>query len=188
MPKLILVKHARPLVQPDLPPERWPLSPEGRRQCVALAERLRPHAPGVIVTSEEAKAAETGRLIAEALGVPFETAPGLHEHDRGNVPQLPTREFISLMALAFKKPGERVLGRETLREAGERFRTALESVLRARGAQNAAVVTHGTVLALYAERAAGAEPYHLWRQMGLPSFLVLEMPGGRLIERVDATG
>src|SRR5687767_7132509 len=109
MPRLILVKHAKPLVTPGVSPERWELSEEGRRQCGPLAERLRPYGPAVVVASEEPKAAETGRVVAEGLGVSFLTAPGLHEHDRNDVPHTRTPEFISAMALFFKQRGERVL-------------------------------------------------------------------------------
>ena len=190
MPKLILVKHAKPLVQPEVPSHEWPLSDEGRRQCQTLADRLRrQHPPQVVVASTEPKAAETGRLLADALGVPFDTAPDLHEHDRGNVPHMPTREFISYMALFFKRPTERVLGRETAEEARSRFGQAVRSVLESYDGRDVIIVTHGTVLALYAAEVAKTDPYLLWRQMGLPSFVVFELlPEARVVERVDTIG
>src|SRR5436190_12024140 len=94
MRKMILIKHAAPEVVPDVPSERWRLSEAGRQRCAPLAEAIRPHAPGLIVSSLEPKAAETGELVAARLGVAFETAEGLHEHDRSNVPHLRSREFI----------------------------------------------------------------------------------------------
>src|SRR5918993_933764 len=113
MRKLILVKHAPPEVVPDLPPEQWTLSEKGRGLCAPLADALAAQAPSTIVCSEEPKAAETARLVAERLGVPWHTAPGLHEHDRSNVPHMRSGEFISMMELLFRKPAELVLGRET---------------------------------------------------------------------------
>jgi broad specificity phosphatase PhoE len=59
MPKLILIKHAKPVVTPDLPPEEWSLGDEGRAQAAALAARLKTYAPAVVVSSEERKARET---------------------------------------------------------------------------------------------------------------------------------
>src|SRR5687767_14507270 len=97
--KLILIKHAKPVVTPDLPPEEWPLGEEGLRQADALAERLRAYAPAAVICSEELKALETGRVVAEKLGVAVTSSPGLREHERSTVPQMPTREFISFMAL-----------------------------------------------------------------------------------------
>src|SRR6266581_9482926 len=113
MSKLILVKHAAPVVAPDVPAEQWRLSEQGRAACAPLAEALRKYAPRVVVASEEPKARETGELVARHLGVPFHTAPGLHEHDRSNVPHLRSGEFISLMEVLFRKPNQLLLGRET---------------------------------------------------------------------------
>src|SRR5688572_22660887 len=109
MRNLILVKHAPPEVNPSLPPEQWPLSDKGRDAARALADALAPYRPADVVSSDEAKAAETGQIVARALSAPFETAPGLGEHDRGNVPHLPSAQFISMVELFFRKPGQLVL-------------------------------------------------------------------------------
>jgi 2,3-bisphosphoglycerate-dependent phosphoglycerate mutase len=187
MSKLILIKHASPEVVSDVPSHRWRLSKRGRAQAAALAERLRVHAPEVIVTSEEPKAAETGQILADALGLSAGTAPKLHEHDPTNVPLMRTPEFISAMALFFNRPDELVLGRETARAARQRITDAIDRLLNAHLGKNLAIVTHGTVLALFAARAAGMDEFQLWRRMALPSFVVLtppEMTRVELVERV----
>jgi broad specificity phosphatase PhoE len=183
--KLILIKHSRPLVDPARPSHRWILSYEGREKCAALAEAVRRHDPKVIIASEEPKASETGRLVAEALRLPFATASDLHEHDRTNVPHMRSREFISYMALFFQRPAERVLGRESADQAANRIGAAVEAVLAQHPDGNIAVVTHGTVLALLAERRAGENGFAIWRKMGLPSMLVFELPEWRMTERLD---
>lgn len=188
MPKLILVKHAAPVVTPGVPSEKWPLSADGRTRCGPLADAIRPFAPAAIVTSLEPKAAETGELLAERLGVSADTALGLHEHDRSNVPHLPTREFISLVELMFRKPGERVLGRESADEALARFERAVAAVLATRPGEDVAAVSHGTVIALLLARHGGGRPFELWRRMGLPSFAVVDLPAWRVervVERVE---
>ena len=176
MRKLILIKHAPPDVVPDVAPEKWALSDRGRALCTPLADAVRPHAPAVVVSSTEPKAAETGELLASSLGVPFESAPGLHEHDRSNVPHMPSREFISAIELFFRRPGELLLGRETADEAEARFREAVTRVLAVHPAGNVAVVSHGTVIALMVAKAAGQSAFRLWRELGLPSFVVLRLP------------
>ena len=45
----------------------WKLSDEGRRACVPLADEIASHSPALIITSDEPKAIETGRLVAERL-------------------------------------------------------------------------------------------------------------------------
>jgi len=187
MRKLILIKHARPQVNEGLPPEQWSLSEEGRRSCGPLADALCVHDPALIVTSTEAKARETGRLIGAALRRPVAVAENLHEHDRGNVPLLPGSEFISLMALFFKDRARLVLGRETAEQALCRFGAAVDSVLQAHPQGNIAIVTHGTVLALFAAGHGAGDAFQLWRQMALPSAIVFAVPGFELIAKMDKT-
>ena len=178
MRKLILIKHASPQVQPALPPEKWPLSEEGKARCEALAAEVKTFEPAVVVSSDEMKAAETGRIVAEKLGVPHRVAPDLHEHDRSNVPQLRSAEFISLMELLFRRPGEKVLGNETAVAALSRFESALDEVVMEHGEGNVAVVSHGTVIALLLEKLdRRRRGFDVWRSMKPPSFAVLGLPG-----------
>lgn len=188
MRKLILVKHASPQVLPGEPPERWPLSEAGRAACEALAETLREHAPSFVVTSEETKAAETGQIVAQRLGVPHHTAPDLHEHDRSDVPQLPTPQFISMMELVFRRPSQLVLGRETAVAALSRFESALDEALAERAEGNVVVVSHGTVIALLLEKHGAGRAFEIWRKMKLPSFAVLSLPGMGVENLVASVG
>ena len=161
---------------PGVAPEKWALSEQGRQRCAPLAEALRAYQPAAVISSLEPKADETGELVAGHLTLPFEAVEGLHEHDRSNVPHLPSREFISLMELFFRRPAERVLGRETADEALGRFEAAVARVLADHADQNVAIISHGTVIALFVARYGGGKAYDLWRQMGLPSFRVLGLP------------
>jgi broad specificity phosphatase PhoE len=183
--KLILVKHAPPEVVPDVPSEKWVLSDRGRDLCVPLAERLAAHAPAVVLASEEPKAADTARLVAGRLNVPWRTAPGLHEHDRSNVPHMRSGEFISAVELFFRRPRELVLGRETAEQARDRFEAAVGAVVDEQDDGNIAVVSHGTVIALMLEGRGARGGFATWRAMGLPSFAVLSLPEMSLIETVD---
>jgi broad specificity phosphatase PhoE len=183
--QLILIKHAAPLVTPGQPSERWPLSPEGRERCADLADAVRAFAPAVVVSSVEPKAAETGKLIADRLGIPSETGAGLHEHDRSNVPHMPTREFIGMMELVFRKPAERVLGRESAADALERFRTAVTAACERHPTGNVAVVSHGTVIALLLAEWGAGKGFELWRRMGLPSFAVVEAGQWRVAQLTE---
>jgi broad specificity phosphatase PhoE len=183
MRNIILIKHARPKVIESVPPERWELSEEGRAACSALAEVVRPHDPTVIVTSQERKAQETGQLIANALGKPIETAAGLQEHDRSNVPMMRSSEFLSALAMFFKESNRLVLGKETADQAAGRFERAIEEVLARHAEGNIAIVTHGTVLALFASENGAGDPFQLYRQLGLPSIMVFSVPDNRLVEK-----
>ena len=99
MRKVILIKHAKPLVQENVPSHDWSLSEDGRAKALLLAERLRPLAPGLVISSKEPKALQTAQILAQALGLSPKASQGLAEHDRSNVPMMSSPEFISLMAL-----------------------------------------------------------------------------------------
>lgn len=188
MPKLILIKHAPPQVEPDVPADQWHLSARGLELCEPLAERLRPFEPTTIVSSREPKALETAAAIAERLKLPHRAADGLHEHDRSNVPHMRSHEFISMVELFFRRPDELVLGRETAKQALARFSTAVDSVLKQEGDENVAIVSHGTVIALFVAQHAKRSPFELWRELGLPSFVVLsrsDMGVERIVARIE---
>jgi broad specificity phosphatase PhoE len=174
MRNLILIKHARPMVDPSVSSEQWRLSDEGREKCRPLADALRGYDFPEIISSGEPKAVETARILGQALSKPTRTFDGLEEHDRRNVPHMESRDFISLVALFFKEPDRLVLGDETADEAYGRFATAVGAVIDESSAGDVAIVTHGTVIALFAQRRAGQDAFGLWRRMGLPSFVALD--------------
>lgn len=176
MSKLILVKHALPQIDPAVPAKNWKLSDEGRARCVVLADKLARHAPGVVVSSTEPKAQETGRIVAARLNIPFETAPGLHEHERQNVPFTDQAQFETSMAEFFANPQELVFGEETAAQAYGRFSKAVMAAMKRHAPKDIIICTHGTVLTLFVSRVANKKPFDFWRQLGLPAFVVLSVP------------
>ena len=132
--------------------------------------------PSVVWSSREPKAVETAEIVAGALGVPVRTADGLEEHHRVGVPYFPARgEFESAVEQFFRSPDLLVLGEETASQALSRFTAAVDDVIDA-GQTDTVVVTHGTVMTLYAASVAGVRPMDFWRRLGLPSFVVLSLP------------
>lgn len=183
--RLILVRHAAPRQDPAQPASRWQLSEAGRLSCARLAERLAAHAPGVVVTSAEPKAVETGALVAARLGLPTEQAEGLHEHRRERVPFTSLEQFERSVAALFERPDELALGEETARQAADRFERAVRDVLARHPAETVAVVAHGTVITLFVARHAGLAPVAFWRRLGLPAVVVMSLPGLELLELIE---
>ena len=184
MPKLLLIKHAKPLVDPAIPSHEWGLSDEGRAQCATLADRLRPHAPALIFSSDEPKAIQTAELLSTHLNIPRRPAPGFHEHDRSNVPQMRTGEFISAMAHFFRHPTQKVLGLESAHRCATRFNNAVHTLKDQHPTEILGVVTHGTVLALHLADLTDQDPFQLWRRMQLPSYAVIDCNGVEIIDRI----
>lgn len=184
--KLILVRHSLPEMVAGVPASQWHLSAEGRRRCEILAERLATYDLAAIVASEEPKAIETGQTVARILGLPFEIAPGLHEHERGAVKSIGGREeFQAQVARFFEHPSELVLGHETADQAHARFTAAVAHVVEKHPAGNLAVATHGTVMTLFIARANGLDSVPFWKRLGLPCFVVLSLPEFGLIQVIE---
>ena len=79
-----------------------------------------------------------------------------------------------------------VLGKETADQAHARFAAAVEGILAEHVDRNIAVIAHGTVISLYVARAAGLDPMCLWERLGLPSYVVLSVPGLQVSEVVES--
>jgi broad specificity phosphatase PhoE len=195
MPKLILVRHAAPATDACVAPNQWPLSDAGRQSVHALAQALTPFWPAVLVSSREAKAAETAALLARELGTRYTTAPGLQEHARASVGWLSDQEFEAGIASLFARPSEAVFGDESADQAYARFRAAVSGVLDQHPEENVALVTHGTVMTLLITRAQQApaeqDPRAFWKRLSLPAMAVLSRPDWRLeqlIEKVEVDG
>lgn len=184
MRKLLLIRHSLPVVTGEQPASRWLLSAEGRRRCEGLAELLAAHHLSTIVTSTEPKAIETGEIVGKRLGIPIESAPNLHEHERPGTDLETVEQFEAKVARLLENPSEPVFGAETGDEARERFSAAVDQVVKQHPAGNLAIVSHGTVMTLYLAHVAGIDPVPFWKGLGLPAFVVLSHPDLSLLEMV----
>lgn len=139
------------------------------------------------MTSPEPKARETAELVAAALGLPeVNTVEGLREHDDRDVPFLSDEAFRTAVRECFARPNEAVFGPESAARARARFAAAVDGLsLPSAGASNV-VVAHGRVIALFVAKRAELQAYSLWERLGLPSFVVLALPGHEVIEIVDS--
>jgi broad specificity phosphatase PhoE len=166
---LLLVRHSAPTIDPSVPSEEWRLSEEGRRRCGPLAERLAACGPRALLASTEPKARETAELVAPALGLGVQLSDGLREAARRTVGWLAPEDLDRGIRELFERPGEIVFGEESAAAALARFEAAVDGV-----PEPGVVVTHGTVLSLYAAARTGRDPYELWRSLELPD--VVEVP------------
>jgi broad specificity phosphatase PhoE len=186
---LYLIKHARPEVNPSQLPELWKLSQEGIDASNRAASVLQHAGIGNVYSSEEVKAIETAKILADEWKLAYHTRPDLHEHDRSNVPHMRSGEFISHVELFFRRPDELVLGKETATEALERFGTAVRAIVKESSNGSIAVVAHGTVIALLlAKLQEKPNGFDIWRAMQLPSYARIELPSWKVLEirnRID---
>ena len=176
MPVLILVKHALPQIDPTVPANQWRLSEEGQHFSQGLAQKLTQYELDLIVSSVEPKAIETAYIVATTLEKRVEVVEGLHEHDRDNVGFLEKKKFEASVAQFFNQPDLLTFGNETANQAHHRFSRAVMGIIEKYPDKNIALVTHGTVLTLFVSRLVGIEPFAFWKDLELPSWVVLSHP------------
>jgi broad specificity phosphatase PhoE len=181
---LILVKHAKPDVDPSVPSVQWTLGVEGMEGSLRLAERLRPLSPERVVTSVEPKAVETGRIVARELDVEFQTGHDLHEHLRPEVGYLARDEFEAKIRQLFTTPDRKVFGDETGDAAATRFGAALDALAAAYKGARLCVVAHGTVISLHLERRYGTDGFATWQALDVPSFVVVDRRAKAVVDVV----
>lgn len=176
--RLVFIRHSAVAVDPAKPAREWLLSDNGRSRARQLAPQLIPYHPTRILTSEEPKARETGQIIANKLGLPWQTALNLHEHERGKEPYFASREaFETAVARFFNNPDQLVFGQETANQALKRFDTAVHHLVAIYPNDTLAIVSHGTVLTLFLAHYNQFAPIPFWQKLRLPDFKVVSLPG-----------
>jgi broad specificity phosphatase PhoE len=185
---LYLIRHSTTVQEPEVSSHTWVLSPDGREQAWQLARELSKQSPVTgIYASSETKALETGRILAEELGISCQTFDGLHEHERHTAPFFPTQaEFQAAIARLFACPDELVFGEETAAQASARFDAAIHQIGQRHPSGDIAIVTHGTVLSLFIARHNPAiDVFEFWRQLTMPDCYVVDRLGWRLQGRIS---
>lgn len=125
---------------------------------------------------------ETAELAAARLGVPVEVAEGLHEHVRTETPYLSQDAFTATLQRFFAEPEELVFGAETAQDACRRFTGAVQTLVARQSHGDVAIVTHGTVLSLFAGANSSWEPYDFWKKLDQPAVIVFDVPSFTLAQ------
>jgi 2,3-bisphosphoglycerate-dependent phosphoglycerate mutase len=180
--RLVLVKHAIPVLDAGRAAREWELGPEGERQAADLAGRLRPWLPFRLISSPEPKAARTAEIVADALGIATRPLEGLQEFDRPALPIMPPDEHARLNAEIFARPGTRVLGAESAHGALARFRSALLGQVAEHPDSDLVVISHGTVIALFIADHNPVDAFSVWKRLQCAGFAVLKLPRFDLLQ------
>ncbi|OYX08816.1 MAG: histidine phosphatase family protein [Rhizobiales bacterium 32-66-8] len=145
MTPFLYVSHPQVQVDPQVPVPQWGLSDLGRARAMAFARRPLVRGYGRIVSSDEVKAQETAAILAQALGLPVEVHPDLHENDRSATGFLPEAEFQAVATEFFAHPTLSIRGWETAADAQARIIAAVRSALDLAPQTPTVFVGHGGV-------------------------------------------
>lgn len=179
---LILIRHSVPDIQPDLPANQWRLSAKGIERCAWLARQIDFFHPDRLISSEETKAIETAKILAEKLAIPMEKSPGLQEHARTTVPYTSHADFEAKVAIFFNQSADLVFGEETAAQALDRISVTIHTILDRHPGETLALITHGTVMALFVTAHNKMIAFDYWKSLSLPAFTILDATTKKLVE------
>ncbi len=183
--RVILVRHARPRVNPARPAREWELSPEGRvaaRRLTAVA--LFEHADGFYAGPEPKMSATLADVAAER-GLLVQTDPSFAEsHAEGWLDAATFLATVGRFITAPVRPA--AAGWETAAEAAARFAAGIERLRPDHGPVvhpghvnpgAFAVASGGRVLTAYLSWLLGhttEQAFQTWRAMRMPDVAVVE--------------
>jgi len=128
-----------------------PLNAKGLAQAQALADRLRPHRLDAVMSSDLSRAWTTARIVAEGLGVPLISEPGLREANIGEAeglywPEVKSRFGETLTERWFTDDDAAFPGGETGLETRSRGLAALCRFVAEQPYRRIGVSTHGAMV------------------------------------------
>jgi broad specificity phosphatase PhoE len=142
-----------------------------------LALRLDVGRTDVIATSDETKALETARIVAEVNGGEVVVDARLREVSRPWVPN----DYQELATTWLT--GRRLEGWESQESVLQRMSEAIDDIL-APVDSVALVVSHGLAMATFVASLIGVEPVTFWTDLRLPDAWWVDLETGRL-DRLD---
>ncbi len=167
MQEIVLVRHAAATGQhPDAP-----LSAEGQRQALQLADALQQLRVARVVASPFRRAIESAEPFCQRAGIVLETDARLTEHVLNGQDLVDWREQLRR---SFDDLDRCLEGGESSRAAQAR---GVAAVLAAAGSQRCAVVTHGKLLSLILRWASADVGYDFWAQLSNPDVYILRLTG-----------
>ena len=169
MSRLILVRHGESSGNRDrvyaTSPQDLPLTELGYRQAREAARRIEQlFRPELIVTSAYLRARETARIIAEALRLPLEVAPNLHEREIGAHRGRPYDSFLTEPDYDPQRPWAwKPRDGESYEEVQARAGPILDRLAAAHPARDVVIVSHGGVMTTLWAYVAGT-----WEEAYVP--------------------
>ncbi len=156
-----IVRHGPPDTSAGGAPPSWPLHPDAVPLIKALASQLVAKEIRDVVASDEPKAVDTARIVADALGREFRVDARAREVARpfvsGDLAHSVSR-YLRGDVLEEWEPLDSVVAR-------------LDEILFA--ARGTVVVTHGTALSAWLARRAELDSVALWSSLQFPDLIEL---------------
>ena len=152
MGKLVLVRHGESEGNVTriftTTPITLPLTELGRRQAHEAADVVKSiSSPRIVIASPYVRARDTGAIIAEALGLPFEIREGLHERETGEFAGKPYESIFEAEGYDHARPWTWIPpGGESYEHVRDRVGPILDELAARFPDDDVVVVSHGGVM------------------------------------------
>lgn len=182
--KIVLVRHAKPIVVSGQSSDSWPIGSEGKEASKALALFLSVDFGTTIWSSTETKAQETAAEIAKTFSLKVQSDARLCEVRRPWIEDPQDYREVATRFLA----GELIAAWEDRKAALSRISEAIEELRESHDGEYLVAVTHGLVMTLYLESIGAidprsreaVDPNEFWSNLGFPDAWRIDLPRGWL--------
>ena len=161
------ITHPDVVINPAIPPSKWPLSQQGQERMRRLSTRPEMNNISSIYCSTEQKAVAGAEILARSLSINYQKIAELSEVDRSSTGYLLLDDLRTTIDMFFTNPDQSSRGWETANHAQRRIVGAVETVIRNdKCTQDMAIVSHGLVGTLYLCHLKGVQISQQERQPG----------------------
>jgi probable phosphoglycerate mutase len=178
---VFVARHGEAVYESDLLSDAggW-LSPLGRDQAQALAERVAPERIARVWTSDMARAVQTGEIVAAALGADVVVRTGLREFGVGDAAGTTGDPDPFAETFAAWLGGDltaRIPGGESGEDVVERYTAVLDEIADAHRGESVLVVSHGGVMCMALSAVARNLALSHSRDLPMPHCGVVALEG-----------
>lgn len=179
--RVFVARHGEAVYESELLSDAggW-LSPLGRDQARALAERLVPERISRVWTSDMARAVQTGEIVAAALGADVVVRTGLREFGVGHAAGTTGDPDPFAETFAAWLDGDltaRIPGGESGEDVVQRYTAVLEEIADAHRGESVLVVSHGGVMCMALSAVARNLALSHSRDVPMPNCGVVALEG-----------
>lgn len=179
--RVFVARHGEAVYESELLSDAggW-LSPLGREQARALAERVALERISRVWTSDMARAVQTGEIVAAALGVDVVVRKGLREFGVGDAAGTTGDPDPFAETFAAWLDGDlaaRIPGGESGEDVVERYTAVLDEIADAHRGESVLVVSHGGVMCMALSAVARNLALSHSRDLPMPNCGVVALEG-----------
>lgn len=143
---IYFITHPNVEISSAVPVTQWPLSDTGKVRMRRMLKHSWVNEISAVYCSNERKAADGAEILANHIGLPFESVSQLGENDRSSTGFLEPAEFEATADRFFSAPAVSIRGWETALAAQSRIAEAVSQIDREDpGDGSIAIVSHGAV-------------------------------------------